>query len=436
MDKGQLKAKVCEAIDRRAKQITDIGDRIFNNPELGFKEHDTAALVKSTFEELNLPFQEKLAITGLRADLKGKQSNYKVVIMGELDAVLCHDHPKAHPETGATHACGHNAQIASMLGAAIGLVEAQAAQWLGGDVVFIAVPAEEYVELEFRQRLRDEGKIEFFGGKQEFIRLGIFDDIDIAMMVHTESELPGKAIRVGGGSNGFLGKAVRYIGKEAHAGGAPFEGVNALNAAMLGLMGIHAQRETFRDEDSIRVHPIITKGGDLVNIVPADVRLETYVRGRSIEAILEVNKSVNRALRAGAMAVGAEVDITEIPGYLPLRSDDNLTEIFRQNAIELIGADLVEDWGGMGGSTDMGDLTHLIPGIHPVTGGIKGTAHTRTYMIADPEAAYLVPAKVMAMTAIDLLWDQAELAQKVKREFQPAMSKREYLDMWRQLVNG
>ncbi|MGI6344918.1 MAG: amidohydrolase [Bacillota bacterium] len=434
MDKAALKAKVLEIIDQEAEKIISIGNQIFDNPELGFKEHATAAVVKQTFEELQLPHEAEIAITGLRAELAGRKQDLKVAVMGELDAVLCYDHPKAHPETGATHACGHNAQIAGMLGAAIGLVKAGAAEHLDGSIVFLAVPAEEFVELEYRNRLREEGKIEFFGGKQEFIRLGVFDDIDISIMFHSESDCPGRRVMVGGSSNGFIGKSIRYIGREAHAGGAPFEGINALNAALLGLMGIHAQRETFRDEDHIRVHPIITRGGDLVNIVPADVRLETYVRGRTLEAILDANRKVNRALLAGADAVGAEIEIGEIPGYLPLRNDPNLSEIFRQNASDVIGAENVGDWGGMGGSTDMGDVTHLIPGIHPAVGGIKGTAHTRNFLVSDPDAAYIVPAKVMALTVIDLLYEGAELARKVKQEFKPAMTKDEYLKMWRDLV--
>jgi metal-dependent amidase/aminoacylase/carboxypeptidase family protein len=103
------------------------------------------------------------------------------------------------------------------------------------------------------------------------------------------------------------------------------------------MINIHVQRETFRDEDSIRVHPIITKGGDVVNVVPPDVRMETYVRGRRIEAIVDASKKVDRAIRAGADAVGAEVAIRNIPGYLPLIQNLDLTSLARQNAISLAG---------------------------------------------------------------------------------------------------
>ena len=436
MDKQQLKRAVCGAIDRRAEQIKRIKTDIWEHPELGFKEHRTAQQVASVFSEFGLPFKTGLGITGVRADLKGRSDGPTVAVFGELDAVVCWDHPNADKKTGAVHACGHDAQVAAMLGAAMGLIDSGAAAFLDGNVAFFGVPAEEFVELEYRERLMEEGKIEFFGGKQELLRLGYLDDVDIAEMVHVEANTPERIIRVSAGSNGFVGKTVRYIGREAHAGAAPQLGINALNAAMLGIFGIHAQRETFRDEDHIRVHPIITKGGDLVNIVPADVRIETYVRGARTEAIFDANKKVNRALRAGADAVGAQVAINEIPGYLPLRPFLPLSRVFEANAEEVLGKGCVQASDFSGGSTDMGDITHIIPGIHPYVGGIRGAAHTRTYEVADLDMVCVIPAKVLAMTVVDLLWDGAGLAKEIKSEFRPTYTKETYLEMWRKFRAG
>ena len=111
----------------------------------------------------------------------------------------------------------------------------------------MAVPAEEYVEIAYRLKLREEGKLHYLGGKQELIYTGAFDDINLAMMVHSAKGCPEPAVYMGESSNGFIGKTIQYLGQEAHAAEAPDQGVNALNAAMLGLMGIHALRETFRD---------------------------------------------------------------------------------------------------------------------------------------------------------------------------------------------
>ncbi|HHW17597.1 MAG TPA: amidohydrolase [Firmicutes bacterium] len=436
MDKAELKKRVCEAIDRKADEIRAIKTDIWQHPELGFKEKRTSELVARVFERLDLPCKTGLAMTGVRADLEGSKSGPCVGIFGELDAVVCWNHPEADRATGAVHACGHDAQVAAMLGAAMGLVYSDAREHLAGKVVFFAVPAEEFVELEYRSKLKEEGKIEFFGGKQELLRLGHFDDIDLAEMIHVESDFPARSIKLGAGSNGFVGKTVRYIGREAHAGAAPYLGINALNAALLGIMGIHAQRETFKDEDHIRVHPIITRGGDLVNIVPADVRLEMYVRGAKTEAIFDANRKVNRALKAGAMAIGAEVDIRELPGYLPLRPSEPFSKLFEQNAKNLLGDDGVQTGGFSGGSTDMGDISHIIPSIHPYVGGVQGAAHTRTFKVVDLDMVTVIPAKLLAMTVVDLLYDDASTAKKVMDEFEPAYSKESYLEMWRKFISG
>ncbi|MFO7942576.1 MAG: amidohydrolase [Bacillota bacterium] len=436
MDKGTAKKRALQAIDDYTPKIQEFHRDIWEHPELGYKEHRTAAKVAEFFEDLGLEYKTGLALTGVRAEAHGKSDDVRVAVMGELDAVINLDHPAAVAETGAVHACGHHSQLAAMLGTAVGLSHGGLLDSLGGDVAFIAVPAEEFVELGYRSILRERGDIEFFGGKQELIRLGVLDDIDMAMIVHLQAETPERVIKLAQGFLGFLGKTVRYLGREAHPAAEPHKGINALNAAMLGLISIHAQRETFRDQDSIRVHPIITRGGDLVNVVPAEVTLETYVRGRNIDAIMDANVKVNRSLSAGALAIGAEVQIEEIPGYLPLRTDDNLIEIFSQNAKTLLAENSVFTDDHDGGSTDMGDISHLMPAIHPMIGGVRGRLHARDYEIVDPDMTNIVPAKIMAMTLIDLLWDEAREAKRIKREFHPLYSKEGYLKMWRDLVEA
>ena len=129
------------------------------------------------------------------------------------------------------------------------------------------------------------------------------------------------------GSVGCLAKRVIYKGKSAHAGGAPWNGCNALYAATQGLSAINAARETFQDEDSIRVHPIITKGGSAVNAVPDTVIIESYVRGKTYDAILAANKKVNRALCGAALSLGANVEIQDTPGYAPHINSDGMMDL-------------------------------------------------------------------------------------------------------------
>ncbi len=427
-----LKRQVCEAIDKRRDEIIGIGEAIMDAPELGFKERQTADRVKEIFGQLGLPYDDGLALTGVKAVLRGAKPGPTVALMGELDALLVPDHPRACAKTGAAHACGHNAQIAGMLGAAIGLSQSGVTKQLAGNIVFMAVPAEEYVEIDDRIGLVRQGKTTFLTGKQELIKLGLFDDIDMAIMIHSTSpDVHEGSAGLSPSSNGFLAKNIRFLGKASHAGAYPERGVNALNAAQLALSAINAQRETFRDEDCVRVHPIITKGGDLVNVVPSEVCLETYVRAKTPEAMLDAAMKVDRALRGAAMALGCRVEIETVPGNLPLRNDPQLASLFRENVKVLFGEDGYRDYAHGGGSTDAGDLSQLIPVLHPMMTGAHGSHHQIDWSIADHNAGYVLPAKSLAMLAIDLLHDEARQARDVLSKFSPGMTKEEYLDQQR-----
>jgi len=414
--KNTVKQAICEAIDRNADRIIGLGERIRKHPELGFKEFKTARLAEETFSELGLKPRSGLAVTGVRAEASGARPGPTFALLGELDGLVVAGHPVADPETGAAHACGHNAQMAGLLGAAMGLLEARAFDHLAGRVVFFAVPAEEYGDVEWRVEQSRAGRIEFLGGKPELLRLGHFDDVDLAMMIHTTSQPEMKKAGVSASNNGCIVKTVRYVGRASHAGGAPHLGINALYAANIGLSAINALRETFRDEDSIRVHPIITHGGSQVNVIPGEVRIETYVRGKTVEAILDANRRVDRALKAGALALGARVEIETLPGYLPLFNHMGMAQQFKVNAGALLGADQVTESGHRSGSTDMGDISHVMPTLHPYMGGATGSGHGADYTIADPKLAYLEPAKQLALMAVDLLWDDAAGARKVAEE--------------------
>ena len=358
----------------------------------------------------------------------------RVAVMGELDAILVADHPDADPMTGAVHACGHNAQLSAVAAIACALHDTGLMDELDGDVVLMGVPAEENVEITYRNKLREEGKLWFLSGKQEFIRLGEFDDIDVSVMQHSAVAAPGFKAGASSVCNGFTVKLINYKGKAAHAGAAPFEGVNALNAAMLGLMAVHAQRETFRDEDHIRVHPIITKGGDIVNIVPADVRLESYVRGSNTEAILSASEKVNRAFRSGADAVGAECEIIELPGYLPVIQCEELNALMYEQLKTLVGDGVLNDCPGFGGgSTDLGDVSHLMPAIQSFFAGVEGGLHTKDFCMKDKELAMLTAAKAMLCLVIELLYGGAEVGKAIKKGFKPVLTREQYLREWGRL---
>jgi amidohydrolase len=429
----ELKARVCAEIDRRAEEIVAASDHILHHPESGYREVRTAEYVAGRLERMGLAPRTGLALTGVKARMKGRAPGPTVAVLGELDSLIVAAHPFADPTTHAAHACGHNAQVASMLGAGLGLQAVMGD--LDGDVVLFAVPAEEYIEVEWRMGLREQGKIEFLAGKAELIRLGEFDDVDMAMLVHTSARGDDGLSSVGDTHNGCVVKFMRFVGKGAHAGNAPHLGINALKAAQIALVAIDAQRETFKDDDTIRVHPIVTRGGEAVSAVPADVRLETFVRGKTVEAIADAAAKVDRSLRAGALAMGARVEITTLPGYMPQSMDPNLVALTYRNAAAVVGEANMGRPRHSTGSTDVGDLGLLMPEVHPRTAGVRGTVHSADYVTVDHRVAAVNPAKFMAMTVVDLLHDGAREAKRVKAEAGRKLTRDEYLALVRRFAS-
>ena len=436
-EKDQIKQKVYDAIDHYADSLVQTAKDIGNNPESGFKEYKTAKKVEDWLQSFNLEYESNVAITGIKAVVEGRAGDGPTIaVIGELDSMVVPGHVMEDPITHAAHACGHHIQIGNMLGVAAGICTSNALDKLYGRIIFMAIPAEEYIELEFRNNLKKEGKLEFLTGKGEFIRLGAFDEVNMSIMTHagtsdTRANNYSGDLVLSAGNNGVVAKRAEFIGLASHAGGSPWNGINALNAATLALQAIHMQRETFKDDDSIRVHPIITKGGSAVNAVPDSVNIETYVRGKSLEAIIEANDKVDRALRAGAMAIGAQVKITNLGQMLPLMQDPIMAETYRLNAESLVGKGNVGEKGHQGGSTDMGDLSFLMPTLHPYAYAASGQSHGVDFVINDYSLGVVTAAKAMAGLVVDMLSDQGHTGQKVVENHKPKLSKTEYLKLTR-----
>ncbi|EEX49357.1 MULTISPECIES: amidohydrolase [Jonquetella] len=425
--KKELKAMVVSSIDRRAEESQQLASSIAETPELGYFEFQTSEKIKKALEALGLKVENGLARTGLKAVLQCSTDGPTVAVIGELDGIPCVAHPTADPKTGASHACGHNLQVTEMVAVAAALSDPAVRGKLSGRVAFMAVPAEEFIEIDRRTALREEGAIAYLGGKQELVRLGVFDDVDMAMMVHAGGHAPEPGFDVPDLSMGFRAFSIRYKGKASHAAGAPHEGINALNAAIIGIGAVNALRETFRDEDNVRVHFIITKGGTSVNSVPDDVRLEGYVRALSTDCINRTFDRVIDAFESGAKAVGASFSASSLPGYLPLKCSVRLNDLFSSNAEGLVGADRVKRHTVFSASTDLGDLTQIMPAIQPLAGGTDGALHAPEFGVVDFNSAVLAPAKAMAMTVIDLLADGAAEAKDLLANFTPVFSKSGYL---------
>lgn len=428
MNKKDLKRAVGEEINKMQEALVELGNKLYQCPELGYKEVKTASIMKEEFAKIGVNTDIKVAHTGFKGKLAGGLKGPRIAVLGELDSVQCRKHPHADKNTGAVHACGHFVQLVSLLGVAAGLKNSGAMENLAGEVVFMTVPAEEFIDLEYRERLVEEGAIKYKSGKQQAIWEGHFDDIDIALMHHVlPNDYPYKAY-AGMTSNTFISKEVTFIGKEAHAGAAPHLGANALNMAMLALNNINSQRETFYEDDKVRVHSIIKKCGDAVNVIPGEVEMETVVRGASQSALQSAAAKVDRCLFAGAYAVGGDLIIKNTAGYLPLVNNDELMNLYVENMGELIGEENVTKLGSITASFDFGDITHLIPGLHSFVSAAKGSLHSKEFELVDHKLVYIDSTKALAYTIIDLLYEKGQLAKNIINNHQPLMTKEKYFN--------
>ncbi len=420
------KSAARSAISDRAVDLIGISRDIWDHPEPGFREHRTAQLVAEFMREMGLAPRENVAVTGVVAHIDTGRPGPHIAILGELDSLIVPEHRAADPQTGAAHVCGHNIQIGNMLAAAVGLSRPEVLETLSGSISFMAVPAEEYIEIEYREGLRDSGEIEFLAGKQEFIRLGELDDVDIALLTHADPSEK-RALRPGTTHNGMIAKSVRFIGRSAHAGGGPHLGINALNAANLAMQGIALLRETFQDDDHVRVHSIITRGGSAVSSVPANVTMEMFIRAASIEAIQDAEVKVDRALRAGAMAIGAGVEISTSPGYMPSKLSPALSEVYDEAVVELLGEAGVGRMPHRTSSTDMGDVSLLMPTMQSYAGGASGRTHSDEFEITDWELDVVEAGKALACTTVALLGNNADRAKEIVDGFDAPLTIPTYL---------
>lgn len=481
-----IEKRILSLIDENRNRILDFAEDIRLHPESGFKEFRTASKLAEILRSMGLPTEEGLAVTGVRAVL-GKsdtKTGYSgsmpacradlddagggagfggsadspaiVGILGELDGVRCDRHPEADPVTGIAHACGHHAQLGALVGAAFALSDPEVAAALDGKVTFLGVPAEEGMEGDLKRQLQKDGKIQLMiGGKAELIRLGVFDGMDAALASHAHFAETDADLLIGNGStNGYVAKTITMTGKAAHAGSRPHEGINALNAASLGLSALAYHRETFRDEDAVRIHGVITKGGGAVNVVPDEVVIEIMVRAKNLEAIRDACMKTDRSFTGGAMALGARAHIDDLPGYLPVIASPP-EEVQWQAAAAIIEAFVVQPDDSVTHqpatirpdvpstqypviravdptkhnplSTDVGDLTHLLPVLHVTSGGYEGSLHGADFIIVDDDKAIIMPAKLMALTTYHLLKNGAVAAGELRERFVPSLTKGDYL---------
>ncbi len=388
MDVEGLKTMVCAEVDRLADQLLYASHEIHAHPELNFEEHFAHDLLVEQLQSAGLePTAHAYGIdTAFEASIG--DSGFDVAVLCEYDAL---------PAIG--HACGHNVIATAGLGA--GLAAAAVAAQAGGTLRILGTPAE-------------EGG----GGKIDLARRGAFERVGAAMMVH-----PADADLIAMDCLALQELHVQFHGKAAHAAAAPWEGRNALDAAVLGYMNVAALRQHIRPTE--RVHGIVTKGGDKANIVPSETAMEWIVRSATIESLQPLKQRVLTSLESAATACGCMVDHEwHDHTYADMVNNGPMVAAYVGNAAR-VGRTVV-DPAVVGrrvvGSTDMGNISYLVPSIHPmIKVAADGVAiHTLEFAewakSPDGDKAVLDGAKAMAMTIVDL-WTSAELREATTTAF-------------------
>lgn len=418
--------RILRLIDVHKDQIIAFAEDIAAHPEPGYEEFCTAGKTAEVLKNLGYKVTEHLARTGVKGT-KSVKEGPSLTVIGELDAIGCHSHPNANPVTGVAHACGHHAQMAAMIGCAIAMADPDVQKCLAGTVNFLAVPAEEYIDADKRARLKKEG-IEFCCGKSEMIRTGVFDDTDIALTTHVHMVPVEEDFYLGNPAcNGYSAERVTVRGKAAHGAIDPWNGVNALSITTSAIQMMGLMRETFREEDHVRLHNVIRKAGDVINSVPDEAIVETKVRAASLDKICEITDMVNRAYAGSAYAFGGKIEMEKLQGYMPIiprAADNTLIE-----AADDLGLNYrtVQKGDFNNACTDVGDLSHFVPVVNFTFKGFEGKLHGADFKITDPEKAYILPAKLLALTVYKLLKNGGQEAKKITKSYTPVFNKESYV---------
>ena len=416
-------------LDSLKKEMINLSEEIFKNPELGFKEFETNKLICEKLEKYTINYINDIAITGIKATIDSKKEGPHIALLCELDSVPSTEHKYLGKRDNCAHSCGHYAQVGMMLGTFLALKESNIIDELGGKVSFIATPAEEYCDFDYRENLVKENKLSYISGKQEMIKLNTFKDIDLVLSAHAMPPGTGHFAEVNSSLNGFLGKKITFRGVSAHAGLNPSDGVNALNAANVALNAIAYLRETFKEEDAIRVHYVISDGGASVNSVPDKVTIDMYIRAKTLDAIIDVNKKVDRAFRGGALAIGAEVEITNTGGYLPLTQDESLTQAVKDNMLKFMDKDKIISDCHSFASGDIGDLSYLLPTVQIGVSGFAGRVHGNDFRTEDTHIAYELPINYFTETVKDLLKDNGKRTKEILSNYKQRLTFDQYIKL-------
>ncbi len=418
-----MKDLLKQLIDNDKCNIYQLGQALFETPELGFKEFKTKEILIDHLAKHNITVDKEYYQTGFQVSIG---SGYPHIgLIAELDAIPTLDHPVSDPITKAAHSCGHSTQLTIMTSALIALKKANITTNFQGKITLFFTPAEEFTDINYRKQLINENKIKYLSGKENMLADHIFDDVDLLIHLHASGSSEHR-FSINSTLAGFIYKTFTFKGKASHAAVLPHEGINALNAFSLFSSALAMKREAFKEEDMVRIHGIVTHGGDTVNSIPERIVYEAYVRSINPHTLLTLSEEITSCAKHCASALKAECLVEDTVGYLPLIQDKNLNEIVYENLLQFTTQDKIKTNERSVAAGDVGDISVLKPIIQYGYTGFSGIIHGKDLKIANPEEIYLTQAKIITMIVFDLL-SKPEKVKKIKDEFVPKMTHDEYL---------
>ncbi|MBQ9424689.1 MAG: peptidase dimerization domain-containing protein [Erysipelotrichaceae bacterium] len=406
-------------LDQDRNELYALGDELFIHPQLGYKEFTNKKILTEYFESHGL----RVTDLGFRTAFKVSvgSGSPRIGLIAELDAIPTLGHPFANKDDYAAHSCGHSTQCAIMAYTLVKLKDIVKK----GTVTLYFTPAEEFTDIAFRKQLIRKGEIRYIGGKVNMQAAGQFDEEDLLIHLHTMGQSD-YHFSLNSALSGFVYKEITFKGKATHAAVAPDKGINALNAFVLFDNALNMLRETFREEDFIRIHGILSTGGQTVNSIPEKTVYECYVRSMNEKALRETAARVDNAAKCCAKAIGASVSIRTTPGYLPMHQNRAINDIIRKNMLKYCKPEEIHDGEISMAAGDIGDLSLFKPTVQFGYSGFAGNCHGKDLCIVDKQRAYLEPAKIVYDT-VKYLLDHEDYVNKIKQDFTPAMTKEEYL---------
>ena len=375
------------------KEIYEIAKDIYTHPELGYKEYRTSKTVEDFIRKYAPDFViEKFSMTGIKVKFpKVNKNGLNMVFMAELDAVYTPTHFHADRKTGAAHNCGHYSQVGIALSLFKEFIMSEDYKRLDYNISFVFIPAEEYLDLEYRKTLKEEKKIIYFGGKPEAMRLGIFDEFDFGIIIHSMGGKYNKrSIEINSDLAGFMYKNYIFKGKSAHAGFAPNQGINAYSMSTVFNVAVGLLRQHFEEKEMVRMNPVILHHTMGVNVIPQEVKVGCDFRAQSTDYMLEGSIKLDNAAKGAALSLSGNVEIETELGYLPFKQSRYLSTFVEQeykNSPEI--EDMITD-RPISAAGDIGDLSVMFPCIQIGYSGFSGTIHGDDFIDEDPEYIFSI----------------------------------------------